>query len=732
MDRKAVQSAEAFYKNAQERDLKLFGNIKRILETERIKSAFLVAGGFHSPGMTAEFRKRKIPFVSITPQISDQTIYDRYFARIAGKRATVEEFRTAHPLSASTASYAAPSAMLNAAERTVIAESFEMAKQNTIIKTPRLSSSEAQRAELPSARAELRTVRPPNRVDSEAELPPASVKPGTVEPPADESRRAELPSAIPPMTALASKPAASMSELRQVNSVEDSDRLLPILSPQPGEFWEVYAHQPKPGWHEFYVLQTIPGRKIFRKWVGGIIYQYVWPNNAEVYDGAKAKYHSFMIPSADQSVGPSGLMTDPKNRRRGVTTLLLDVSLHYLKDKGIHKISFIDASFEGSRLFKALGFEQSSWFREVALNKTFFVLLNPSWLDHWLGRSTTPLPKSPYRFQEATLLHRADFYDENRKLLLSLDSTDEPEGKSSHRAEARNIGNISGPVNETSKDIRAALHIVSDDLPSAYQDQYIEVVNRLTMMSHAHLRDENWHKDEDWLMAKKRLLEEHAEAVKGIDDDAINARLFQIEVFTKYRAAMLEAERGFHYFSQPEHFNQDKVNWYQAKQTLLMRYNDGVSFIVFQPLRGPKSILVDYIDFVLQRIESETEQEAQKIHAKEKESHRAEIRIKEVGPMLQSVRRRLNYIETLLSAVYFDLTPSQQALEQEEDKQVDLFYHASRVVLENSERDNWVNLLNNITDRFYGPLFQGIQNIREALSQPIAELANTETLSQEK
>ncbi|MBI3999104.1 MAG: hypothetical protein HY351_00670, partial [Candidatus Omnitrophica bacterium] len=49
--------------------------------------------------------------------------------------------------------------------------------------------------------------------DARAKLPTASVKPGTVEPQAMESLRAELPSATPPMTALASKPAASMSKL---------------------------------------------------------------------------------------------------------------------------------------------------------------------------------------------------------------------------------------------------------------------------------------------------------------------------------------------------------------------------------------------------------------------------------------------------------------------------------------------------------------------------------------
>ena len=107
-------------------DQKIFENIQNVFSTTGIKSAFLVAGGFHSPGILDQFRKHKIPYVLVTPQISDQNNFARYFARIAGRRAAIEEFKSKHPNLASASSYAAPVAVLNPAEIDAIRGSFDL------------------------------------------------------------------------------------------------------------------------------------------------------------------------------------------------------------------------------------------------------------------------------------------------------------------------------------------------------------------------------------------------------------------------------------------------------------------------------------------------------------------------------------------------------------------------------------------------------------------------------
>ncbi|MBI1977254.1 MAG: hypothetical protein HYS55_00715, partial [Candidatus Omnitrophica bacterium] len=126
---KAIEAAEAFYQSAHERDQLLFSNVKQILEREQIKRAFLVAGGFHSPGMIEQFRKNKIPYVLITPQISERDLYDRYFARIAGKRASIEDFKSKRPNLANVSAYAAVSALLNGEEPKIIFNSMRLTKK---------------------------------------------------------------------------------------------------------------------------------------------------------------------------------------------------------------------------------------------------------------------------------------------------------------------------------------------------------------------------------------------------------------------------------------------------------------------------------------------------------------------------------------------------------------------------------------------------------------------------
>ncbi len=135
----ALKIAFAFYKFAKMRDQVMFENLKRILKTEKIKRAILVTGGFHAPGITARLRENKIPYVLVTPKISEEENGKNYFARISGKRADLEAFKFAHPSLATTSTYAAQSALLNQNELGIIRSSIEWLGQS---KTEKISRSE--------------------------------------------------------------------------------------------------------------------------------------------------------------------------------------------------------------------------------------------------------------------------------------------------------------------------------------------------------------------------------------------------------------------------------------------------------------------------------------------------------------------------------------------------------------------------------------------------------------
>jgi uncharacterized protein len=120
-----ISYAQSFYATAQGRDQMMFQNLTRILDTEGMRRAILVTGGFHAPGMTKRLRQHKIPYVLITPQISEEDNYKNYFARVAGSRADLDNFKNEHSLPRS-ATYAAPSALLSARELNRIYDSFNL------------------------------------------------------------------------------------------------------------------------------------------------------------------------------------------------------------------------------------------------------------------------------------------------------------------------------------------------------------------------------------------------------------------------------------------------------------------------------------------------------------------------------------------------------------------------------------------------------------------------------
>jgi hypothetical protein len=67
----AMDKAEAFYQTARTRDLILVENTLRQMEEEGTSAAILVTGGFHTEGMTQEFKKRGISYMVLTPNLTE-------------------------------------------------------------------------------------------------------------------------------------------------------------------------------------------------------------------------------------------------------------------------------------------------------------------------------------------------------------------------------------------------------------------------------------------------------------------------------------------------------------------------------------------------------------------------------------------------------------------------------------------------------------------------------------
>ena len=127
LDLSTVKNADEFYRSALWRDESLFENVQNILNSKGISRVFLVTGGFHSEGITENLRKNNIPFVLISPQISEEENFERYLARIAGEKATLDQFVEKNPdLISSTIN----DSLVSQAEVATIRTSFDLALRN--------------------------------------------------------------------------------------------------------------------------------------------------------------------------------------------------------------------------------------------------------------------------------------------------------------------------------------------------------------------------------------------------------------------------------------------------------------------------------------------------------------------------------------------------------------------------------------------------------------------------
>lgn len=88
-----VNASLDFYAIALLRDQFLAGNALALLKTPKIKTVVLVAGGFHTPGITALLKKEGVSYVTVAPAVTSHTAQDRarYVARLMGHHVNSEQ-----------------------------------------------------------------------------------------------------------------------------------------------------------------------------------------------------------------------------------------------------------------------------------------------------------------------------------------------------------------------------------------------------------------------------------------------------------------------------------------------------------------------------------------------------------------------------------------------------------------------------------------------------------------
>jgi len=91
-----LKDAQAFYTVAETRNNSLIQNTVNLLDQHNSKQAVLVAGGFHTPGLTALLAKQNISYIVIAPKVTQPHNAELYLKRmLAQQLATDSETRLA-------------------------------------------------------------------------------------------------------------------------------------------------------------------------------------------------------------------------------------------------------------------------------------------------------------------------------------------------------------------------------------------------------------------------------------------------------------------------------------------------------------------------------------------------------------------------------------------------------------------------------------------------------------
>ena len=182
------------------------------------------------------------------------------------------------------------------------------------------------------------------------------------------------------------------------------------------------------------------------------------------------------------------------------------------------------------------------------------------------------------------------------------------------RSEVRGSSNKSAEMRENDRLL---------EVPRAYQAAYQKIQRQLRDMRAVpeRLRDEHWHKKWDRLQIEKTFLRSQYQNVRGMELKGIQTILDQIHLFmaSAYITAMLEVQYQLRHFRKPEFFNQEKVNWYEAKLKLLRDYMRTTFKLAFLGLTGLG-------DDVLRGIEQQVSGKAQHIRTLRTQAGRSELR----------------------------------------------------------------------------------------------------------
>ena len=94
--REAEATARSFYKLTEKREQAFFKKIQETLQSEKEKIAILVTGGFHTSGLSEQFKKKDIGYAVILPTLSEDLNSHLYHKVMLGQ-AHMEHPELAHP-----------------------------------------------------------------------------------------------------------------------------------------------------------------------------------------------------------------------------------------------------------------------------------------------------------------------------------------------------------------------------------------------------------------------------------------------------------------------------------------------------------------------------------------------------------------------------------------------------------------------------------------------------------
>ncbi|MBM3244799.1 MAG: HAD-IIIC family phosphatase, partial [Candidatus Omnitrophica bacterium] len=112
---------------------------------------------------------------------------------------------------------------------------------------------------------------------------------------------------------------------------------------------------------------------------------------------------------------------------------------------------------------------------------------------------------------------------------------------------------------------------IAKKLPAIYKNAYYEVIDRLMDDGLGIFSPER-----DWLVAKKELLRESAEAAVKMDSQAIEQRLKAVEILIPYKLAMLDVNDHLPDGWKYQKLTADKCYWLLAKKQLLEEYGKNI------------------------------------------------------------------------------------------------------------------------------------------------------------